>query len=314
MTVQSSLEEFASVIKRDPRTAELPEADVTLIYNRLHEKVLQREKEDRAHAERHTRRTIDALRSRIKHLHPPVGIDDSWENVRPRLEKYEEYRALETDEQRKTAFDKVIRRLREKEADAEAEERDRQLRRAEREREVRFSRYERTGRYSRSPEPDAYEADRKKAQAARERQYRKASGTGLSPPRHRDDRYDRYHRHDRERERDRGGYHDFDREYRDRERTYRSRLSDAAGELDYGDGGKAGASINSSNGRRRRESEEDSETGRKESKRLRTSSKHSGKSNDEDTEMKELREEAEKKAKEEENLKSGSEEGEIEEV
>lgn len=311
MKSQTTLEEFAEVMKRDQRTAGLSEADVELVYTRLHEKIVRREKEDKAHAERHIRHAIDALRSRIRHLHPPVTLEDEWETVRSRIERFDEYRALETDEQRKTAFEKVIRRLREKEADAEAFEKEKAMRRAEREREDRYVRYGRhTSRYSRSPEADAYEADRKKAQAARERQYRKASGTGLSPPRHRDDRYDRYHRHDRDRgERDRGGYHDFDREYRDRERTYRSRLSDATGGLDYDDGGRAGSSTANPGGRRRRESGQDAEGERRDSKRLR-----SGKSEDEDAEMRDMREEVEKKAKEEENLKSGSEEGEIEEV
>ena len=309
MTSQTRLEDFASVMNNDPRTAAFPEATVEIVYSRFHDKVLRRAQEDKEHAERHVRHAIDKLRSTIKHLKPSIGLEDTWEEVKPRVEKYPEYQALETDEQRKTAFDKVVKRLREKEADDVARERERAMRRAERDREDRYLRYAHHG------EPDAYEADRRKAQAARERQYRKSSGTGLSPPRHRDDRYDRHYRHDRERERDRGSYYDFDREqHRGREQIYRAKLSDPSGELDYGDSGRAGSSISNNTGRRRRGSEEDGDFGRRDSKRLRRDSKTSGRSGDDDVEMRELREEADKKAKEEENLKSGSEEGEIEEV
>ena len=306
LTPQTTLEEFTKVMKEEERTNEITDQDLELVYKRLHDKIIKREEADKATAAKQARRAIDALRSCIKHLSPPVKSDDDWETVKARIAKYDEYKALESEEHRKTAYDKVIRRLKEKEADAEAFEREKAIRRAEREREDRYSRYGRGGRYSQTPELDPYEAERKKASAMRERQHRKSSGTGLSPTRHRDDRYDR-HRHDRERERDRGGYHDYDREYRDRERSYRSRLSDVAVELDYGESGRAGSSISTS-GRRRRESEEDAELStRRDSKRLK-------RDDDEDVEMKEMREEAEKKAKEEENLKSGSEEGEIEEV
>lgn len=300
-------------MKKDPRTTTLAEADVTLVYHRLHEKVLRREEKDKYEAERQIRNAIKSLQSRIKRLNPPIAIDDDWETVRGRIERYDEYHALETDEQRKTAFDKVIQRMREKEDD-EAYARERAIRRAERERDDRHSHHSRRASYyARSPaEPDAYEAERKKAQAARERNYHKSSGTGLSP-RHRDDHYDRRHRHERDRERERAGYHDFDREYRERERTYRSRLSDPSGELDYGDGGRAGSSISTSGGRRRRESDVDGESSRRESKRHKSTSKTNGTLGDDDVEMRE-KEDADKRAQEDENLKSGSEEGEIEEV
>ncbi|KAL9086155.1 MAG: hypothetical protein Q9159_004335 [Coniocarpon cinnabarinum] len=310
ITPQTTLDEVASVLKNDPRTASHDDADIELVYKRFHDKVVRREQEDKQNAERHTRHAIDRLRSVIKHLRPPISPDDSWEDVKARVEKYPEYQDLEGDEQRKSAFDKVLKRLKEREADDQAREREKAMRRAERDREDRYLRYAHHG------EADAYEADRRKAQAARERQYRKAAGTGLSPPRHRDERYDRHYRHDRERERDRSGYYDLDREqHRGREQTYRAKLSDPSAELDYGDSGRAGSSINNTAGRRRRGSgDEDGDITRRDSKRLRRSSKTSGQSGEDDVEMKGLKEEAEKEAKEEENLKSGSEEGEIEEV
>jgi pre-mRNA-processing factor 40 len=154
---------------------------------------------------------VDSLRSLIKHLEPPVRIDDTYDRVRLRIERSEEYLAVTTEELRRSAFDKVIRRLKEKEEDAEKDRlkrRDRASvdRPSHRERDRRSGRHLRS---SRSPEPDAYEADRRKAIADREKNYRKGSvaDTLLSPSR-RSDRGDR----DRDRERDR----DLDRPHRSR--------------------------------------------------------------------------------------------------
>lgn len=187
-------------------------------------------------------------------------MDDTFEKIRPRIERSEEYVALPTDDLRRSAFDKVIRRLKEKEEEAERErakrrerdgserlgyrERDRPIRdRGERHRRID----DRHGRPSRSPEPDAYEADRRKAIADREKNYRKSNvaDTLLSPGRRGSDRlerdrdFDRPHRGRREEPLDR---HDKEaRERRDREdereRLYRRR-GDPRGNIDelpYGD-------------------------------------------------------------------------------
>lgn len=297
--------------------------DLELIFLRLHAKIQKRTEEDKHHLERQQRRAIDALRSRIKHLEPPVHASDTWDQVRTRVERYEEYRAVTTDELRRSAFDKVVRRLKEK--DTDVEHADRARRRDERG-ESRSNGHHRGARgavrHSRSPEPDAYEADRRKAQADRERSYRKGSVPGLSPPalepssRRRDDR-----ERDRERDRDErdrydrralgrpvpGGMSPYERERRDREaereNRYMSRADPrevGAKELDYGDS-RAG-SMNGSTGRKRRESEEDGESGRKDSKRLKR-----------DKRSKTPADLVEAKEAEEKAVRSGSEEGEIEE-
>lgn len=266
----------------DRRTASLDRDTLSIIFERLYEKVLRRTEDDKHQAERHQRRAIDALRSKIKHLDPPVVVTDTWEQVRPRVQNLEEYKTLDTDELRRSAFDKVIRRLKEKEEDAEKErEKERSTKREHvRESSHRDPRNGHTShtshrsasgrhhpRASRTPEPDAYEADRRKAQADRERQYRKSSTTGLSPPpppvhRERGDR--RSSRH--------GPTSHYDRERREREeereKLYRTRGDPRGGrdELDYGEsrgGGSAGSA------RRRRGADSDGESvgsGRRESK------------------------------------------------
>lgn len=264
--------------------------------SQLKDKVLRRNEDDKHQAERHQRRAVDALRSYIKHLEPPVRIDDSYDKIRSRIERSEEYLAVSTDELRRSAFEKVVKRLKEKEEDLE---RDR-LKRRDRASVDRSShrdrdRDRRSGggrpyRSSRSPEVDAYEADRRKAIADREKNYRKGSAADslLSPPRrgerdrererdrdHRDRDYDR----DRERDYDRPSrsrreplpLSHYDRERRDREeereRMYRRR-GDPRGSIDelpYGDETKP-ASTSSVSRRRRADSDVESTTSARVSK------------------------------------------------
>lgn len=265
----------------DRRTVPIDRDTLSLIFERLYEKVLRRTEDDKHQAERHQRRAIDALRSKIKHLDPPILITDTWDQVRARVQNLEEYKALDSDDLRRSAFDKVIRRLKEKEEDAE-KEREKEKERSKRDHRDSSHRDARNGhvshrstsgrhavRTSRTPEPDAYEADRRKAQADRERQYRKSSATGLSPPP--PDHRVRGDRHDRRSSRHGPPSH-YDRERREREeereKLYRTR-GDPRGsrdELDYGEN-RMGGSTGSV--RRRRGPDSDGESvgsGRRESK------------------------------------------------
>ena len=324
ITLETPLDSYLNLLSSDRRTGAIPRDVLTLIFEREKEKEKRRTEGDRHAIERQQRRAIDALRSRIKHLdNPPVTTSTTFDSIRPQIAHFPEYVDLENDDLRKQAFDKVIRRLRDKEEDAEKErerhkrdhhgrdrERGDRLRdgaRGERDREQRNG--HRSGRHgpSRTPErePDAYEADRRKAIADRERQYRKTSATGLSPPPPSRDR-DRDRDRDRERDghprdrRDRGLLSPYDRERREREeereRLFRSRADPRGSrdELDYGGGGGRGA-------RRRRERESDGESvgsGRKRRK--------GGRSRTPAVEVK-----APVPVKEEVAVHSGSEEGEM---
>ncbi|RFU79963.1 hypothetical protein TARUN_2255 [Trichoderma arundinaceum] len=289
LTPTSDLEEFLSIMKDDHRTANIDRDILKLIFDRLREKRASKREDDRQ-PDRQQRRAIDDLRAHIKRLEPPVSLSDTYDKVRPRLLKSEEFQAVASEEFRRSAFEKHLRRLREK------DEADRAYRRHERasierdvsRRERDRSRGERShrgggrgGRRSRSPEPDAYEADRRKAIAERERNHRKttmaenllATERGrLSPPPSRRER-------DRERDRDRDldrpprprrdddAFYDRERRDRDdeRERLYRRRADRGSyDELPYGDERPAAS-------RRRRQEDEDDYARRdsRDSKRLR---------------------------------------------
>lgn len=304
----------------DRRTSNMDPEILQLIFQRIQEKAIRRNEEEKHAADRHQRRAVDALRSRIKRLEPPVRISDTWEETKPRLEKYEEYKALETDELRESAFEKYIRRLKERDEDTDRDrdvrDRDRGRRDGDRDRDYRGSRGERRGgsRVSRTPELDVYEAERRKAQADRERSYRKVSGFSPSRDRRDDRDRDRYRDRDHDRERDRDYVRrpgrDGDRREDERERLYRTRGDPRGGrdELDYGGDSR---STGSGDRRRRRESDSESVASRS-AKRYRRDSRERDRSKG----RKERREQSaipEEDIKNEKAVHSGSEEGEIEE-
>lgn len=175
----------------------------------------------------------------MKRLDPPITLIDTYEKVKSRLQKVPEFQAVTSDEGRRSAFDKHMRRLREKEEELEKDRRRRDRSRdrfRERERERSRDRGERSHRSgrtprrsSRSPEPDLYEADRRKAIAERERNYRKTSmAETLLSDRRSSDGHEHHRDRDRERERDRDRYRERERDrdrdrYRDEDRPPRSR-------------------------------------------------------------------------------------------
>ncbi|KAI1386714.1 uncharacterized protein F4822DRAFT_411032 [Hypoxylon trugodes] len=341
-TPKTTFEEFSSVLKNDRRTANIDGDIQTLIFERLQEKKSKRSDEDK-HSERQQRRATDDLRSYIKHIEPPVAADDTWEKVRPRLARASEFQAVKSEDARRGAFEKVLRRIR----DREEEDRDRHKRRErspdrgtyrERERGDRSHRSDRArpSRHSRSPEPDAYEADRRKAIAEREKNYRKSSmAESLLSDRRTSDTYRERDVRDRERERERDRDYlprsrrdeppsHYDRERRDREeereRLYRRRVERGpVEELPYGDERPTSS--------RRRRAEDDDDLERRDSrdsKRVRRERTPRERSPHRDTRPKTrtppaaaapapVAAPAQPPPKEDPGVHSGSEEGEIEE-
>jgi len=328
MTLQTKLEQFSSIVRADNRSHEITDHEIRLILDRLREKVVKRAEDDKYQAERQQRKNVDALRSVIKHLEPPIRASDTWEHVKPLIKHYKEYEIVKSDELRRSAFDKVIQRLKEKDAEREqARTRRDHDRDREREREGRNGHRRRDDRgYSRTPEMDVYEADRRRAVADRERKNRQPSIAGLSPPpsvhdnrRRRDSRdmsLDQRSRgyserdYDRDDRRDRGrlAVSPYDRERRtrevERERAYMSRADPrevVAKALDYGESGSAGSMADrteSSRSRKNMRGSEDPGNARDSKRRKVEEDKAAA-----DVEMAEAVE-----------LVSGSEDGEIEEV
>ncbi|KAF2094827.1 hypothetical protein NA57DRAFT_79996 [Rhizodiscina lignyota] len=243
-----SFTKFVELLRSNPRTKNFDEETLSATFETLREKA---KKEESRHAHVKERDLIDDLRSKLKYMDPPIRTSDTYDQVRPRIEHFAEFRALDSEDLRRSAFDKVIRRLKDKEEDNAREQKSR---RDHRDRDGRngHSRHHRT----RSPEPDPYEADRKKSAAARERQFRKSSLREASP--RRDDRASSKHG---------GSFYERERKDREaeRERSYISRADprdNSSVQLDYGDS-------RPSSTRKRPESEAGSPGSRRDSKRLR---------------------------------------------
>ncbi|KAL0936570.1 FF domain-containing protein [Colletotrichum truncatum] len=306
VTPKTTFEEFHAVVKKNRRTANIDRDTLMVILERIKEKRSSRRSDEERQSERQQRRAVDDLRAYLKRMDPPITLDDTYEKLKSRLAEIPAFQAVTSEDARIAAFDRHMRRLREKEEEADRDRRRRRGRESsERDlyRERPRSRGERShrssgraARRSRSPEPDAYEADRRKAIAERERNHRKSTMAEsllsdrerrLSPPprrerererdsnRERDRDRDRDRERDRERERDRDRDYDrhrsrrdddshYDRERRDREeereRLYRRRMG-SYDELPYGDERPSGS-------RRRREEDEDERRESRDSKRV----------------------------------------------
>ncbi|KAF2162355.1 hypothetical protein M409DRAFT_69240 [Zasmidium cellare ATCC 36951] len=291
MTLDTSFDQFVEVMQSHPKTSYLKDDEIGMIFDRLMDKIKKRNEANKADIERQKKDTIDVIRSAMKRVEPPISVEDTYEEVAQRLAGHRDFEAADED-MRKSAYDKYMRRLKERddhERERARRERDRELdRRNGSRRDDRDRERDRRHR-TRTPEVDPYEADRRKAQEVRERQYRKAS-FGLSPLR-RDDRYERDRRPD---PRD---FYDWERRERERERerNYIDRADprdkNTNKTLDYGDDDVVGSRPGSIRKRR------DSDGSRTRRDRRTRSPEPEGV----------LKEEAPA-------LQSGSEEGEIEEI
>ncbi|KAJ3468839.1 hypothetical protein MRS44_002904 [Fusarium solani] len=263
LTPTSDFDEFLSIMNDDRRTANIEPDILKLIFDRLREKRSSKREDDRQ-SERHQRRAVDDLRAYMKRMEPPITLNDTYDKVRPRLLKSDEFQAITSEDARRSAFDKHIRRLRE-----------RKRKQTEATDGVIACPASGSCTVARGTDPEAI--------AERERNHRKStmaegllgSDRGrLSPPprrereRERDRERDRdrdYDRHSRSRRDDDGHY---ERERRDREdereRLYRRRIDRGSyDELPYDE--------RPSGSRRRRPDDEDDYTRRdsRDSKRLR---------------------------------------------
>jgi pre-mRNA-processing factor 40 len=180
----TNYEEFKSLMSTDPRTSVIPEPLLQRIFANLVKKS-QRHSSDRP-----LRKRSNDFRSLLRHM-PEVTYESTWEVIKPLVADSEEYKALESEEERITVFDKAIRRLKEK-----------------REEEKRYR--EREGSARESSKRDREESRHRDRDRERSRR------------RYEDD-YDRSHVASRARSREKNDHfkdRDRDRKYRDRSRSY----------------------------------------------------------------------------------------------
>jgi len=103
----TAYQDFKSLMSTDQRTSVIPNDLLKRIFENLVNK-------SRRHASsRQSRKKPDAFRSLLRHM-SDVTYDSTWDEIRPLVLNKEEFKALESEEERLVVFEKVIRRLKEK--------------------------------------------------------------------------------------------------------------------------------------------------------------------------------------------------------
>jgi pre-mRNA-processing factor 40 len=87
----------------------LNQEHVKIAYDEFLNKAKSRQYEERKYQERKVRKMMDAFRHYLKYLEKPVGVNESWVEVRKRC-KGGEFEALD-EQKREEAFGKFVRRL-----------------------------------------------------------------------------------------------------------------------------------------------------------------------------------------------------------
>ncbi|EPY53160.1 U1 snRNP-associated protein Usp104 [Schizosaccharomyces cryophilus OY26] len=114
--VQEFVQRVMQSLKENNRDDSVSEDIVSEVIIRTKEKIAQRKADEKKADERRIRRKIDNLRSAIKYIEPPIPLSATYEEMKPVLSKLPEFSALDSEEYRVAAFDKYIRRQREKAA------------------------------------------------------------------------------------------------------------------------------------------------------------------------------------------------------
>ncbi|KAI7861177.1 hypothetical protein BDC45DRAFT_429679 [Circinella umbellata] len=115
VSLETTYDEYQALLDRrnDLMERTVP-SNVKIIFDHLQNKAAQRLKEEKRRQEKKMKKKIDALRHAMKYVDPVINIDDSWETVRSRIENLPEYEAIENEQQRIEAYEKFIKRLKEK--------------------------------------------------------------------------------------------------------------------------------------------------------------------------------------------------------
>jgi pre-mRNA-processing factor 40 len=160
ITETTKFDEFKSLMSSDIRTSVIAPALLERIFTNLVNK-------SRRH-NRPSRKKSDAFRSLLRHM-SEVTYDSTWDTIRPLVTDKDEFKTLESEEERVAVFDKVVRRLKEK------RDEDRRYRehegnaRGTTKRERGESAHDREGKSRRRYEDDEYERSRDRSRPRSER-------------------------------------------------------------------------------------------------------------------------------------------------
>ncbi|KAI8388869.1 uncharacterized protein BYT42DRAFT_561565 [Radiomyces spectabilis] len=122
--VDTTYDAYRQVLANSKRITEynVTDENMKIIFEHLQNKAAHRQKELRRKQEKKMRKRMDALRYAMKHLETAINVEDTWESVRPRLEQLPEFQDIEEEQYRIEAFDKYIKRLKEKQNEQDDED------------------------------------------------------------------------------------------------------------------------------------------------------------------------------------------------
>ncbi|KAK9898497.1 hypothetical protein P389DRAFT_193530 [Cystobasidium minutum MCA 4210] len=205
-TADDSFEAWDSKLNDDSRVTAIKEDDRKLVHQSLLHRLAQQAREERRRLERKLKIQIDDFRYALKDLEPPIEPGTSYEDALPRFQDMREYKALDDEAGRRSAYERYIKRQAEKKEEEKARKREASHLS---DTESRTSR--RTRHRSRPADEHMEGAPASPARSTREK------ARDLSPGA-RSSRRDRSKERDTEERRSERSHRDRDREYDDRER------------------------------------------------------------------------------------------------
>ncbi|KAK0489092.1 hypothetical protein IW261DRAFT_1443159 [Armillaria novae-zelandiae] len=247
---ETTEEQYQNVLKAvsNANVEALTSQDIHDIYAALHDTAIRKQAEEKRKTEKRQRHLQDDLRYALKKLPEPLDISLSYEAVVPFIEHLPEYKALEDEESRRSAFAKFAKRQKERLREAAGSEdggsttsrkrkepardgdrehdRDRDRdRERERDREPSFRErdrnrergkdYDRDNRrhHYRHDDYDGRRSSREYTRADRDEKDRERDG--YRPRHQRDEKDDRRRDRDRDRDRERSSRPDYGPNYND---------------------------------------------------------------------------------------------------
>ncbi|KAJ3276768.1 PRP40 pre-mRNA processing factor 40 [Terramyces sp. JEL0728] len=122
-TLNTKFEEFTS--KFEKYLSSYPKSHIKYAYEDLIYKAESKIRDEKRHQDRKLRKKMDAFRSTLKRLSPAIKLSDNWQDVRSRCINAE-FHALDEDS-RVLAFDKFMKRLKEKQDERKKRQRSESL-------------------------------------------------------------------------------------------------------------------------------------------------------------------------------------------
>ncbi|KAJ1306567.1 hypothetical protein OPQ81_007568 [Rhizoctonia solani] len=107
-------ETLLDAIRGSREVESLNEEDLSEVYETLKEELNQKAAEELRKTERRKRHQIEDLRSALKKMDPPIGLDLPYEQAVPLMQDLKEFKAIDDEETRAAAFAKYVRKQKEK--------------------------------------------------------------------------------------------------------------------------------------------------------------------------------------------------------